>query len=240
MEFKKPSVTAIRRGKERSENLAERIYGSLKQDIFEFRLLPGDRFTENEIAERMQASRTPVREALFWLQREGYVDVLFRNGWQVRPFDFKYFEDLYDVRIILETAAVKRLCELDIQPAHLEDLKRIWLVPAADRLGDGSTVSALDERFHCMLVEATGNDEMARLHQSVSERIRIIRRLDFTKSFRIEATYAEHGKILRAVLQRRSDQAQLLLKSHIEESKSEVRKITLHMLHTARCGHEQS
>ena len=92
------------------ENLAERIYRQLKQDIFDFRLLPADRFSENEIAERMGASRTPVREALFRLEREGYVEVLARSGWQVKPFDFKYFEELYDVRTVLECAAVRRLC----------------------------------------------------------------------------------------------------------------------------------
>ncbi|MDR3415754.1 MAG: GntR family transcriptional regulator [Nevskia sp.] len=218
----------------RGENLAHRIYEQIKQDIFGFGLLPGDRFSENEIAERMQASRTPVREALLRLQREGYVEVLYRSGWQVRPFDFEVFENLYDVRIILETAAVKRLCEMEAAPAGLADLKRIWLVPAADRLDDGSTVSALDERFHEMLVEATGNAEMAQIHHGITERIRIIRRLDFIKAPRIEATYTEHGKILRAVLQRRCEQSQLLLKTHIEESKAEVRKITLHMLHMAR------
>jgi len=218
----------------RGENLAQRIYEQVKLDIFEFRMLPGDRFSENEVAERMQVSRTPVREALLRLQREGYVEVLYRAGWQVRPFDFEMFENLYDVRIILETAAVKRLCEMESAPPGLADLKRIWLVPVAERLDDGSTVSALDERFHEMLVEATGNAEMAQIHHGISERIRILRRLDFTQSPRIEATYVEHGKILRAVLQRRSDQSQLLLKTHIEESKAEVRKITLHMLHQAR------
>src|SRR5690606_27087837 len=126
MEIPQSKVTALRRGKERAENLAERIYTQLKQDIFELRLRPGGRFTENEVAERMAVSRTPVREALFWLQREAYVDVLYRNGWQVRPFDFRVFEDLYDVRVTLETAAVKRLCERDAPSATLDDLKRIW------------------------------------------------------------------------------------------------------------------
>ena len=109
-------------------NLTDRIYLQLKQDIFSFRLLPGDRFSENEIAERVEASRTPVREALTRLQREGFVDVSFRSGWQVKPFDFNQFEQLYDVRIVLELATIKKLCEMDPAPA-LDDLKRIWLIP---------------------------------------------------------------------------------------------------------------
>ncbi|WP_070885238.1 GntR family transcriptional regulator [Pseudomonas argentinensis] len=229
-------VDPIRRGKERPENLAERIYGQLKDDIFEFRLLPGDRFSEGEVAERMAASRTPVRQALYRLEREGYLEVYFRSGWQVKPFDFAHFEELYDVRIVLEQAAVKRLCDREAgeTPAPLDELKRIWMVAPEQRLEDGREVSRLDERFHCQLVEATGNREMARLHGEVSEKIRIIRRLDFTQTPRVQATYDEHARILGAILSRRCEEAQLLLKAHIEVSKAEVRKITLHMLHSAR------
>lgn len=229
-------VDPVRRGKERPENLAERIYGQLKDDIFEFRLLPGDRFSEGEVAERMAASRTPVRQALYRLEREGYLEVYFRSGWQVKPFDFAHFEELYDVRIVLEQAAVRRLCDRETEetPALLSELKRIWMVAPEQRLEDGREVSRLDERFHCQLVEATGNREMARLHGEVSEKIRIIRRLDFTQTPRVEATYDEHARILGAILSRRCEEAQLLLKAHIEVSKAEVRKITLHMLHSAR------
>ena len=61
-----------------------------------------------------------------------------------------------------------------------------------------------------------------------------MRRLDFTRGDRVEATYGEHGKILRSIIQRKADQAQLLLRTHIEQSKAEVRKITLHTLQAAR------
>lgn len=214
-------------------NLATLVYERVKQDIFDFRLLPGDRFTESEIAERTQASRTPVREALYRLERDGYLEVMFRAGWRVRPFDFRQFEELYDLRIVLETTAVRRLCEADVRP-ELDALRRIWTVPADERETEMREVARLDEAFHAALVGSAGNREMSRVHAEVTERIRIIRRLDFTKAPRIEATYAEHAKILRAIQQRRADQAVLLLRTHVEASKAEVRKITLHMLHEAR------
>jgi len=220
---------------ERATGLAVRVYEGIKAEIFDFHLMPGDRFTEAEVATRMKVSRTPVREALYRLESEGYLEVMFRSGWRVRPFDFRMFENLYDVRVVLETAAVRRLCEMTERPS-LDELKSVWLVSAGERVADGRAVAAADELFHATLVAATGNDEMARIHRELTERIRIIRRLDFTKEQRVETTYHEHAKILRAVLQRRSDQAQLLLRSHIEESKAEVRKITLHMLHAARAS----
>ena len=97
--------------------LAERIYRALKNEIFTFQLMPGDRFSESEVAGRMAASRTPVRQALYWLEHEGYVEVASRSGWQVKPFDFAWFEALYDLRIVLEREAVRRLCGMPPAPA---------------------------------------------------------------------------------------------------------------------------
>lgn len=215
--------------------LAEKAYELIKSDIFDFRLLPGDRFTESGIAERMHISRTPVREALHKLEKEGYIQVASRSGWNVRPFDFAFFENLYDVRLILELAAVHKLCDREPSP-DLKELKEIWLVAPARRIRDMKTIAQLDERFHEALVAATGNPEMTRLHRDVTERIRIIRRLDFTQSRRIDATYDEHAQILRHILGRRRNQAEILVRAHIESSKAEVRKITLHMLHQARAA----
>ena len=68
----------------------------------------------------------------------------------------------------------------------------------------------------------------------MTERIRIIRRLDFTRPTGSRRPTSSTRKILRAVMQTKADQAQLLLKTHIEQSKAEVRKITLHTLQAAR------
>lgn len=213
--------------------LAEQVYARLKDDIFDFRLLPGDRFTETEMAARYEVSRTPLRDALYRLQREGYLDVEFRRGWQVRNLDFVYFDNLYDLRIVLEIAALERICQMEDMPPELTELKEVWLVPDEQRELDGRRVAQLDEMFHTSLVSAAGNQEMTRVHADLTERIRIIRRLDFTQGSRIDATYQEHAKILRLLLRRKSTEAAMLLRSHIQESKLEVRKITLHKLHEA-------
>lgn len=215
---------------------ADEVYEQLKRDVAEFRLVPGDRFTENELSERLGVSRTPVRQALFRLQQEGMVEVLFRSGWRVLPFDFERFDQLYDLRIVLETAAVRRVCAggPGTDPGLVAQLAATWLVPAEQRSTDAAQVAAWDESFHCALVQAAGNAEMSRVHREVTERIRIIRRLDFTQQMRIDHTYDEHAKILRALNRRRADQAALLLAAHIGTSQAEVRKITLHQVHMAR------
>jgi len=219
---------------------ADDVYEQLKRDVAQFTLVPGDRFTENELGERLGVSRTPVRQALVRLQQEGYVEVLFRSGWRVLPFDFAKFEQLYDLRMVLETTAARRLCAgtpsstSPTDRALLSALEAIWLVPLAQRSTNTEQVCLWDEDFHCALVAAAGNAEMARVHRDVTERIRIIRRLDFTQQARISTTYDEHAKILKAIRAKRADQVELLLRAHIAASQAEVRKITLHQVHMAR------
>lgn len=215
---------------------ASEVYEQLKRDIADFRMVPGDRFSEHELCARLEVSRTPVRQALFRLQQEGLVEVMFRSGWRVLPFDFDKFDQLYDLRMVLETTAVQRLCLQEVATSEplLQSLKDRWLVPLAERSSDATQVAEWDEAFHETLVSAAGNAELARVHHEVTERIRIIRRLDFLKQMRIDATYDEHAKILRAILARKADRADLLLRAHIQASQVEVRKITLHQVFLAQ------
>src|SRR4249920_3096227 len=128
-------------------NLAEQVYASLKAEIHDFLLVAGDRFSEAELGARLGVSRTPVREALFRLRNEGFLEVEPKLGWFVRPIDFAKLEQLYDLRIVLELASVTRLCGRTEESPELEALKEIWLVTAADRLADAREVGANDEQF---------------------------------------------------------------------------------------------
>src|SRR5258706_10871657 len=217
---------------QQANQAAEEIYKKIKDEIFDFLLLPGDRFTETELAERYGTSRTPVRGALYRLKHEGYFEIQFRSGWHVRAFDFVHFDELYDLRTVLETAAVERLCRIENPP--LADLKTIWLVPSNRRERDARVVATLDEVFHCRLLEAAGNQEMVRVHSDVTEKIRIIRRLGFLEQKRIDATYKDHAKLLKLIGSHRISEARTLLRAHITQNGTEARKITIHMLHEAR------
>jgi len=186
-----------------SDNLSELVFQKIKNDIFDFQLKPGARFTESEIAELYEVSRTPVRQALYRLQR-----------------------------ILLECYAIEQLCNMPSEQLKqaLQELVNLWCIQPAQYLHDLKTVSMQDEAFHCQLVEAIGNTEMAKVHRDVSEKIRIIRRLDFSKDYRIDATYAEHQKILEQILSKNKDLALNSIRAHIIQSRDAVKKITLEML----------
>jgi len=214
----------------------ERIYQTLKDDIFSFRLLPGDRLTELELAARLNTSRTPVREALGRLQQEGFVTVFYKRGWQVNRFDFDQFEALYDVRLVLELAAVERLCALDNLTDILQPLTNRWFETDLSQYPDGATLCTWDDDFHRQLVALAGNREMSRIYNDLIERLRIVRKIDFTRADRLEATWLEHAEILRAILNKDEKTAKTALKSHILASKSAIRQITLHTFHNARAN----
>lgn len=216
--------------------LADRIHAALKADLDTCRLIPGDRLSEAELGARLGGSRTPVREALFRLQREGFVEVLPKSGWRVLPLDFARLEALYDLLALLELASVARLCARtdETLPPALEALQATWCSPDAPRPSEPLEVAALDEAFHAALVQQAGNPEVCRVHRDVSEHIRVMRRLDCTRPPRVQACFDEHAKILRAIAARRADVAQYMLRSHIEQSKAEMRTISLQSLYAAR------
>ena len=153
----------------RPQNLADSVYEQLKSELFEFQLLPGDRFTEAEVADRTGASRTPVRQALYRLQREGFLDINFRNGWEVRALDFDQLDALYELRTLLEQTSVRRMKNLSSKEldAILLPLEAIWQVRPTERSIDVLQVAAWDEEFHCSLVAASKNARVrARSHGS--------------------------------------------------------------------------
>ncbi|MFL9880693.1 GntR family transcriptional regulator [Herbaspirillum rhizosphaerae] len=218
--------------------LAETVYEKLRDDIFAFRLLPGDRFAENDVAERLQVSRTPVREALMRLQSEGLVRGYFRNGWEVVPIDFSRFAALYDLREMIELHAVRRLCDpgrpASARDTLLAEAGAIWRVTARKRSKDGLAVAALDEQFHLMLVAAAGNPETDAVYRQVTEHIRIMRRLDFAYGDCIADTYNEHVAILDAIAEGDTTQAGALVERHIKDSHAVVEQITIDRLEHVR------
>lgn len=215
-----------------SNNISDLIYAQLKQDIFSFVLKPGQRFTETDLAERYAASRTPIRQALYRLEQEGFVHVHFRSGWEIRPLEFRYYQELFDLRMILEKEAVKRLCALE-QPQELpalQALQAMWLIPPERYLKDTAALILQSEDFHCALVRAAGNQQIAKIHQEASEKIRIVLSLGAMKALDVAHAYEDHGAILRCILNKDAEQAIHLAEHHVLESINEVKNITLQML----------
>jgi DNA-binding GntR family transcriptional regulator len=210
--------------------LGQDVYQRIKEEIFEFRMPPGQRYSEQSLATSLGVSRTPLRFALHVLANEGYLNRLDgHSSWQVKPLDLGYYEDLYDFRLDIEVLAIHCLCRMDVMP-ELLSLGAFWRVPKKQRVLDGKEVAREDEEFHRALVTLAGNQEMLRTFNNLTERIRIIRRLDFIDPDRIAAAFDEHAKILAMLTARKAQSAEMLMRAHINASRTEIRHITLHRL----------
>lgn len=139
-------------------SLVESAYRSLRQRILDNVWPPGYRALEQELALELGMSRTPVREALSRLQREGLVEVIPRHGMSVLPVSADDMRDIYEMLTALESMAAELAVRRKPSEAKLKPL----LVASRDmgralQADDLDAWAAADERFHSHLVALSGN-----------------------------------------------------------------------------------
>ncbi len=154
--------------------LSEIAYSAIQRDIIRCRLAPGAEFTENVLAARYRIGKTPVRQALARLSLEGMVRILPRRGYLVAPISIKDVQDIFALRMLLETE-VARLAAGRVDEKRLRRLDEICSAgydPAdPDSAADFLRVNT---EFHVTIAQATGNDRLARV---VSELLREMERI---------------------------------------------------------------
>jgi DNA-binding GntR family transcriptional regulator len=178
----------------------------------------GQRLVEEQLAERFETSRTPVREALRRLEGDGHVVRDRAGGVRPNPPRVSAMHELYAVRIVLEDLAVRTAV-----PDALDALLAEWQDLRAEH-DDGPDFVYADEAFHEGIARASGNGAVERYTRDINERIRLIRIHDFTTPDRIEATIEEHLEILQTIRAGRADAAAALMRVHIERSAEVVER----------------
>lgn len=136
-------------------------YNELRRLILDNHLKPGLRMFEQEVADFLKMSRTPVREALIRLAEDGLVNVRPRHGMTVLPISPKDMRDIYDVVTSLEATAAELAIESGVSKSTIDQLNdAVDAMESALGAGDRPAWSRADESFHKMLVGASGNDRL--------------------------------------------------------------------------------
>lgn len=191
----------------------EALYSELKKMAVNFRIRPGERINEAELAKKLNASRTPLREALNRLVAEQLISSQPGKGFFCRELDVRTIYELYELRATLEEAAIRRACERATDD-EIERLKNGEY--AAGLAHEGLTIgetTAADEAFHLAVARLGKNDEAANLLNLINERIRFIRWIDMSK--RVKQTKSEHRLIMEALEARDIERAGELMRNHI-------------------------
>ena len=203
-----------------SEGRVEALYRRLKEMAVNFGIRPGERINEVQLARDLDASRTPLREALNRLVAEQLIDFQPGKGFFCRELDPQRIFELYEIREVLEAAAVRLACQRagDSDIAALRDALYAHGLDYA-----GKTIGAVvehDEAFHIGIARMTGNGEIVRQLASVNERIRFIRWIDMR--LRVQHTKGEHRQIMQALERRDADAAEALMRQHIVKRMDQI------------------
>lgn len=195
--------------------LRERTYEEILGMILSGELLPGSQIDERALIERLNVSRTPIREAISVLAKEGLVEIQPYRGFSVRRFTAKQVRDLYDLRRQLECFAI-RLAVDNISNAHIAELEAILNASvAALEAADMSEYGAHDRDFHDLIADLSGNDALVDTLARLSRQIQICRMIaNQSPDFAARAAQ-ERDDILDALRRRDADRASALMDAHI-------------------------
>jgi DNA-binding GntR family transcriptional regulator len=193
----------------------DRVYAALREAIVSAELEPGRRLSENELAERLGVSRTPVREALARLRDERLVAIVPQLGTFVPLIDPEAVADASFVREALECNAI-RLATERATPADLAALRaNLAAQERAEADGDSDAFDLLDEELHRSLCRLSGRDIAWQLSMRARGQLDRVRRLSLPEpGYRAEMV-AEHRAVLDAVAAGDPETAERVLRHHL-------------------------
>lgn len=202
-----------------SGSLVGQIRDSLYDSIASGALEPGTRLREIPLSQHFGVSTTPVREALRRLESEGLVEVSPRRGAVVIALDESAVGDLYDLRLVLESAAVK------LAAKRGGDLERIdELVDEAGKYLDEKpevTFHKLDLHLHRAINDLSGNAELAATAEGVHRRIQAVR-VRHAVAARLRIAHEQHREIVEAIRAGSVREADKAIREHITSAKANV------------------
>ena len=199
-------------------DLADQVYRALLDAISEGSLAPGQRITQEELAEQLAVSRQPVMQALRLLKKDGFVQDAPGRGLQVTPLDPRWLAQVYEVRGALDTLAVRRAAER----RTLLDPTLIAQGRAAVAGGDIKAMIDADLAFHRALYQAAGNpliEQSALLHW---QHIRRAMGEALQSSALRDPVWDEHEAIAQAVAQGDAAHAEALMRQHSEQASAHL------------------
>ncbi|MBB6444464.1 GntR family transcriptional regulator [Bacillus benzoevorans] len=200
-------------------SIRERAYLHLKDLILEGELKAGDRLVERELAEKLKISRTPIREALFRLESQGFVKTVPRKGVIVADINDKEIIEVFTILSSLEVLAAKLAVQKlddDTKSKFETSIKMV-----EDRLAESNyeDYSDLHGKLNHLLYSSAKNSKLFEILSGLSDYIRAFAKIGYKNQGRPEQSMKEHIEIMKAIMNKETEMAEYLTKIHIENSK---------------------
>jgi DNA-binding GntR family transcriptional regulator len=179
--------------------LERRVYERLRDEIVSGSLQPGEQLVEARIAEELGVSKTPVREALIRLQRDGLVEIEPYRGARVLEPSAEDIREILELRTLLESQIARDIATR--RPPEVVDALEASVADSKAALAAGDTVRLLDDltEFSDILAGACGNSRMAKLLVDLRSVLLLIGNTSLRAPGREERSIAEHARIVAAI-----------------------------------------
>lgn len=202
------------------QSLADKIYEELRERIIVGRLAPEERLRERGIAEELEVSRIPVREALQRLEAEGFIANLPRRGAVVTRLNYGDVVELFDLRSSLEPLAARLAAQRVALGASPQVLLDAYDTAEAARLsGNATAIAIANSDLHEVVVRLSGNQMLISIMGPIHGQVRRLFNITSDRDPALQAD--EHKDLCKAIAAGDSDRASQLAYDHVEHGRAE-------------------
>jgi DNA-binding GntR family transcriptional regulator len=211
---------------EAPRSLREQAYEAIKQGILDSRYAPGALLSENQLADELQISRTPIREALRELAGGGLVRILPQRGIIVSELSVHDIVEVYQLREQLEGFAVRIAAER-LGPADAEALRADHR-EAIGHMNAGRLRAAYDFSvlMHSRIIGLAGNSRLSQFMGQLADQVHRFGLLTLRHG-RVERALLEHGHIIDALIAGKAEEAETLMRFHLRADRDVALRVVL-------------
>jgi DNA-binding GntR family transcriptional regulator len=196
--------------------LTERVYVTIKEAILDLQFKPGSPLVEDDLARQLGTSKTPVRDALITLERDGLVTKIPYKGTYVSEVAIRDATEIFELRAVLEGLAA-RLATRVFSPRDLDAAESLLdRADAALARGDTDECSILGAQFHTMIHERADNRRLKPILDKLEEQLRRLRLLSDRLQGRLAKSGREHRHILAGLRSGDPYQAETAMRAHLD------------------------
>jgi len=200
-------------------SLTDRAYTELKRRILENELPPGTQLMESELADLLNISRTPAREAMNRLEMEGLVEIRARHGMKVKPVSLSDMREIYALLTGLESTAAWQAAKRNHTKASIGRLRNTVVeMDQALKDKDLKAWAHSDEKFHRLLVSMSGNQRLIHLVNRLIDQSHRVRMSTLTLRPIPTKSTTDHANVVDAIEAKDADAARRIHRSHREQS----------------------
>jgi DNA-binding GntR family transcriptional regulator len=202
-------------------SFSAKAYGVIKDRILTCVYPPGSALNEGRLAEELEISKTPVRQALAMLAHEGFVEVLPRQGYRVTDLSIHDVQEIFNLRLLLEPAAAAMAAD-HATAEQLQELRA--LAEEHDNIGDDDYRAFVTQQraFHVKLAEASGNGRLAATLTHLLEEMQRLYLSGLDVRAGIQQQHGDHRDLVAALLKGNHHLAHEIAVRQIESSRERV------------------